>query len=260
MSLEDTPFKKLNHIPAYKQLASEVAKLVMSGSLRHGDSLPTEATLCDQFGVNRSTVREGIRLLEETGLVRRASGRRMLISRPTPEEVSTQLERAMVLHEVTFLELWETAMLLEPKTAELAATHLDDAELAALELNILATERALAAGELLVDLDVEFHNLIAIAVHNRVLLLTREPMSRLFYPTFARVLSSLSGSGERLLAAHKEIFNALKNRSPSEASSWMTKHIRDFRRGYEAAGMNVGAPINPAKPRVDGLVAVPLRP
>lgn len=178
MSVEEATFRKLNHLPAYKQLAAEVAKLVMSGSLRHGDPLPTEAALCDQFGVNRSTVREGIRLLEETGLVRRSGGKRMLISRPTAQEISTHLERAMVLHEVTFDELWETAMLLEPKTAELAATHLDEEELAALEVNIRNTEASLAAGESLVMLDIEFHNLIAKAVHNRVLLLTREPMSR----------------------------------------------------------------------------------
>lgn len=249
MSVEDATFRKLNHLPAYKQLAAEVAKLVMSGSLRHGDPLPTEAVLCDQFGVNRSTVREGIRLLEETGLVRRSGGKRMLISRPTAEEICTHLERAMVLHEVTFEELWETAMLLEPKTAELAATHLDEEELAALEVNIRNTEAALAAGKSLVMLDIEFHNLIANAVHNRVLLLTREPMSRLFYPTFENVLSNLGGSGERLLVAHRAIFSALKTRSPSEASEWMTKHIQDFRRGYEAAGLDLRAAISPVSPK-----------
>lgn len=245
MTMPEATFSKLNHQPAYKQVAAEVARLVLSGSLRNGDPLPTEAVLCDQFGVNRSTVREGIRLLEETGLVRRSGGKRMLVSRPTTQEISTHLERAMVLHEVTFSELWETAMLLEPKTAELAATHLDDDELTALEMNVRNTELALAAGRSLVLLDIEFHNLIAKAVHNRVLLLTREPMSRLFYPTFENVLSHLPGSGERLLVAHKAILDALKSRSPADASVWMTKHIRDFRRGYEAAGLDLRAAINP---------------
>lgn len=245
MTVMETQFRKLNHVPAYKMLAAEVAKLVMSGELRHGDPLPTEVALCDQFGVNRSTVREGIRLLEETGLVRRSGAKRMLISRPTTQEISTHLERAMVLHEVTFTELWDTAMLLEPKMAELAAIHLDDDELAALELNIGNTEAALAAGQSLVELDIAFHNLIAKAVHNRVLMLTREPMSRLFYPTFENVLSSLPGSGERLLVAHKAIFAALKSRAPEEASKWMTKHIHDFRRGYEAAGLDLQAVITP---------------
>src|SRR5690606_32104981 len=135
---------------------------------------------CDQFGVNRSTVREGIRLLEETGMLRRSGGKRLVISRPTHKEVGDQLERAMVLHEVTFLELWETAMLLEPKTAELAASHLSADALKEIENNVARTEAAPERGQSLVELDIEFHNLLAKAVRNRVLLLTREPMSRLF--------------------------------------------------------------------------------
>lgn len=245
MDKTTTPFTKLNHAPAYKQLALQITKLVMSGSLKHGAPLPTEATLCEQFGVNRSTVREGIRLLEETGLVRRSGGKRMLISRPTQEEVGDQIERAMVLHEVTFMELWETAMLLEPMTARLAAINLRQEELEALEWNVKQTEKAVATGAPLLALDIEFHNLIATAVHNRVLLLTREPMSRLFYPTFDVVLSRVEGSGTRLLKAHKAILSALKVREPDDASKWMEKHIRDFRRGYEATGFGLQTPINP---------------
>lgn len=239
-----SPFIKLNHAPAYKQLASQITKLVMSGSLKHGDTLPTEAALCEQFGVNRSTVREGIRLLEETGMVRRSGGKRMLISRPTHEELGDHFERAMVLHEVTFVELWETAMLLEPMTARLAATNFKLEELEALEQNVLDTEKAIVHGAPLLDLDIEFHNLIAKAVHNRVLLLTREPMSRLFYPTFEVVLSQVDGAGRRLLKAHKAILEAVKNKSPEDATQWMEKHIRDFRRGYEAVGIDLNSAIS----------------
>lgn len=243
-----TPFTKLDNAPAYKRLALQITTLVMTGSLKHGDTLPTEAALCEQFGVNRSTVREGIRLLEETGLVRRSGGKRMSISRPTHEEVGDQLERAMVLHDVTFRELWETAMLLEPKTAHLAASHLLQEDLEALERNVLATEQAVAEGRSLLELDLEFHNLIAKGVHNRVLLLSREPMSRLFYPTFDVVLSRVDKAGARLLTAHREILDALKSRSSEDAMQWMEKHIKDFRRGYEAAGLDLDASINPGTP------------
>jgi GntR family transcriptional regulator, transcriptional repressor for pyruvate dehydrogenase complex len=240
-----TQFNKLNHAPAYKQLAMEITRLVMSGALKHGQSLPTEAALCDQFGVNRSTVREGIRLLEETGLVQRTGGKKMFVSRPSREQMGDQLERGLILHEITFMELWETAMLLEPETAALAASHLKEEELEALELNVRNTERAIAEGTSLVELDVEFHDLIAQAVHNRVLLLAREPMSRLFYPTFGEVFTHVRESKGRLLKAHKAILHALKNRAPEDASQWMEKHIRDFRRGYEAAGLDIHSAITP---------------
>lgn len=240
-----SPFAKLNHAPAYRRLAAEISRLILSGELKHGDRLPTEAVLCEQFGVNRSTVREGIRLLEETGMLRRSGGKRLVISRPTQKEVGDQLERAMVLHEVTFLELWETAMLLEPKTAELAARNLTNSVLMEIEDNVARTEIAVKRGQSLVELDIEFHNLLAKAVRNRVLLLAREPMSRLFYPTFSLVLFRVAESGERLLKAHKEILAALRAEAAQDASDWMLRHIKDFRRGYEAAGLDVNGPINP---------------
>jgi DNA-binding FadR family transcriptional regulator len=249
-------FKKLQHTPAYKLLSTQIADLVLSGKLKDGDPLPTEAVLCEQFGVNRSTVREAIRLLEETGMVRRTGLKRLHVSRPTHAEVSNQVERALLLHRITFNELWETAMVLEPNSAELAALHLTDDELLEIEENVKKTQKAVAQGSSLVELDIEFHSLIAKAMHNRVLLLAREPMSRLFYPAFSLVLSHVDSSGNRLLKAHQEILSALKQRSPEIASKWMRRHIEDFRRGYEATGHSVNDPL----PSQDAGVAVRARP
>lgn len=78
--------------------------------------MPAETALAAQFGVNRSTVREGTRSLEQNGLVR--------------------------------------------------------------------TQRALDNRESLTELDIKFHHLVAVAAHNPALLLSREPLSHLFYPAF----------------------------------------------------------------------------
>jgi len=235
----DVRFEKLKVAPSYRVLAQSIVEQIMSGALKPGDPMPIEATLCEQFGVNRSTVREGIRLLEETGMLRRVNAKRLVISRPTTTEMGHQMERAMRLHEVTFFELWETAMVLEPKTAALAAVHLDGRDIDALQENITATERALADPVTLAKLDVEFHALIARGVHNRVLLLTREPMARLFYPAFEAVLSRLPESSARLLKAHKAIFDALRAGNAVDASTWMEKHIRDFKVGFELASLDL---------------------
>lgn len=243
-------FKKLRHTPAYRLLSAQIADLVLSGALKDGDPLPTEAVLCEQFGVNRSTVREAIRLLEETGMVRRTGLKRLHISRPTHAEVISAIERALLLHRITFNELWESAMVLEPKSAELAALHLTDAELLEIEENVRKTEDAVAKRSSLVELDIEFHSLIARAMHNRVLLLAREPMSRLFYPAFSLVLSHVESSGNRLLKAHQEILSALKQRSPEIASAWMRRHIEDFRRGFAATGRSVDDPLPSPDARV----------
>ena len=64
-------FERLERAPAYKIVSDAILKDIISGRLQIGNRLPSEQKLAEQFGVNRSTVREGIRLLEETGVLRR---------------------------------------------------------------------------------------------------------------------------------------------------------------------------------------------
>ncbi len=232
-------FERLKLEPTYRVLAKRITDLVLSGGLKPGDSLPTELVLCEQFGVNRSSVREGIRLLEEAGILRRINPKRLVVSRPTAQELGQHLERGLLLQEVTFLELWETAMVIEPQTAALAARHLEPADLEALEANLVATELAIGDPIELTQLDVEFHSLLARGVHNRVWQLAREPMVRLFYPAFEAVLSQVPESGARLLKAHRAIIGVLRTGDSEEAARWMEKHIKDFKRGFQLASLDL---------------------
>src|SRR5437764_1054672 len=91
---------------------------ILARRIRPGEPIGTEAQLVKQFGVNRSTVREGIRLLEQSGLIHRDSGRRLTASLPHYSRLATRMSRAMLLHEVTFRELWEATTALEIATVE----------------------------------------------------------------------------------------------------------------------------------------------
>ncbi len=48
---------------------SRLRKEILSGSLAPGDALPSERTLVDDFGVSRHAVREGLRRLQQAGLI-----------------------------------------------------------------------------------------------------------------------------------------------------------------------------------------------
>lgn len=243
----ESQFEKIRTIPAYRQLAEKMIEQILSGNLREGDQLPTEARLCEMFGVNRSTVREGIRVLEEANLVRREHAKKMVVSRPSEAEVGKQLERALVLHEIGFDELWEAMFVLEPNMARLAAgksgaTPEPDV-LARLEENLQKTERAMAAGESLVALDIEFHSIVATMSGNRALVLARDPLSRLFYPAFDAVMTRVPVAGQRLLDAHRAIAAAIRAGDEEGAQDWMRKHVQDFRRGYQNANLDLQSPI-----------------
>lgn len=57
--------------PRYLQIASDLIRAITDGLYPIGAQLPTEAELCEQFGISRFTAREAVRNLVSAGLVTR---------------------------------------------------------------------------------------------------------------------------------------------------------------------------------------------
>ena len=243
---------KIRKTPAYRAFAEAVKARILDGRLREGEPFPTEAQLCEQFGVNRSTVREGIRVLEEANLIRREHARRLVVSRPSHEQIGVQVERALLLDEITHEELWEAMHALEPPLARLAAGRASPELLARIDENLERTAAALETGRTIVHLDIEFHALVAEMSGNRALQLARGPISRLFFPSFQQVMDKVPVAGQRLLAAHQSIAEALRAGDAEAAERWMARHTLDFRRGLDLADVPVGRAVvdDPVKDRV----------
>jgi GntR family transcriptional regulator len=61
-------------VPLHRQLFLVLHDEIARGALAPGDPLPTEQTLCDQFGVSRITVRRALADLADAGLIERRQG------------------------------------------------------------------------------------------------------------------------------------------------------------------------------------------
>lgn len=230
-------------IPAYRSVARTISERILNGTLPIGSAFPSETALAQTLGINRSTVREAIRVLEENGMLRRRpGGKRLFVSAPRHSDVATRMKAAMVLQEMSFLELWEAMLCIEPAITAAAAERISDTELNLLEENVDRTRHAVAHSKDLVALDFEFHAVLAAASRSRTLQLCREPIGQLFYPAFLRLVLRLN-VGERLVCAHQQVLDGLRSHDVSRARLWMEKHIVDFRRGYELANLDISQPI-----------------
>lgn len=234
---------KLRVPPAYQVVSEELQRLILEGLLKPGEQLPSETDLATRFGVNRSTVREGIRQLESEGLLRREGRKRLLITIPGQENTSPRMERALLMHDVTFRELWEVAAQLEPLAAALAAERATPDQIAALEANCDALARVVEAGEASHVLDTEFHTLLADCTGNRALVLSREPIGQLLFRPYLELARHVPQAPARNLAAHREMLAAVRAGDSERAAQWMTRHIRDLRKGWEMAGRVLDDPI-----------------
>jgi GntR family transcriptional repressor for pyruvate dehydrogenase complex len=237
-------FHKLDIAPAYRQVADSVEQMITSGRLSPGDWLPTETDLAAQLGVNRSTVREGLRALEHGGLVKR-DGKRLKVAIPHYMELASRASRALVMHQVTFRELWEASEALETITAVLAVSRIGDEGIRALDANVRQMRERLDDVDSVVSLDIEFHDLLAESADNRALSLAREPISLLFYPAGRVILSRLQ-TQRRILDAHRRILALMRKRDTEAVRTWMSRHMADFRRGWARTGLNMESPVDSA--------------
>lgn len=242
-STADDRFTPLKVPSAYEMVAQSIEREIMAGRLRPGDEVGTEAELVRQFGVNRSTVREGIRVLEQSGLVRREAGRRLFVSLPRWRNLSSRMSRAMVLQEVTFTEVLDAARVLEMGIARAAAENANAEDVAALEENLAQTRCVAELPEQLAAMDEAFHKLIARATHNRVLELAREPAALLFFPTSALIFRTVQEAPGRLVQAHERLVAAISAGDAQEAENWMQRHLRDWLKGYRRTGRDPDAPV-----------------
>jgi GntR family transcriptional regulator, transcriptional repressor for pyruvate dehydrogenase complex len=227
--------------PAYRRVAAAIGARILSRELREGERLPPEMQLARQFGVNRSTLREALRELESRGLLRRRPGSKLMsVSRPRQQAVAQGVSHALLLHDVTVRDVWEALTILEPPLAQAAARARSAEDLRDLEAAAAAFAASQADADLAVQRAAEVFRSIGRAAHNPVLALAQEPLLQLLEPSLRVMIDKVPQARSRIATAHRHLREALAARDTGEAHAWMARHIRDFRRGYEIAGIDMG--------------------
>lgn len=200
----------------------ELQNLIFEG-FPVGATLPSEATLAEQFGVSRLTIREALKLLAGRGLVDLRQGRRAVVTEPSSEVTSSVFASYVRRDPSALLELVEVRQALEVQSVRLAARRASRAGVAAMEASLKLMEgaarefhsthssrtaraKALAAYQ---SADVAFHESIALASGNRmlshVLEALEESLLRSFHASFEGHLMR-GGSALETYEMHRNIY------------------------------------------------------
>jgi GntR family transcriptional regulator len=110
----------------YEEIAAYIRRLVATG--QPGDRLPSEAELCDRFGVSRMTARQGLQQLAADGLVRRQPGQGTFIAaRPVTRALGSPLSFTENMRQRGLRATSQllTAALVEPTPEDNAVLRLD---------------------------------------------------------------------------------------------------------------------------------------
>lgn len=84
----------INHnapVSAYMQLMNYFSEAIARGDYKPGDKLPSENTICQKFGVSRTTVRQALQLLAQQNLIFSVHGRGSFVKAPSINNELTKI-------------------------------------------------------------------------------------------------------------------------------------------------------------------------
>ncbi len=213
---------------AAASVARRIETLVLEGSLRPGEQLLPERELAERLGVSRPTLREGIRLLKEAGVLIGEPG-----SAPRIAALGTSftdpLARLLSMQpDSSVFNYLEFRALVEPSLAALAAQRATAVDLEVIRGCLARIEQAHEEQTPSGEADADLHIAIYEAAHNITLLHVMRSLSGMLRSSvfYSRTrLHERPELREILLEQHRTIAQALLNRDGPQAQQAVAQHI-----------------------------------
>jgi GntR family transcriptional repressor for pyruvate dehydrogenase complex len=221
---ETRGIEPIRRLKVADSVAAQLEELVLSGAYEIGEKLPAERVLAEQFGVGRSSMREALRMVESSGLLRTAHGIGVFVARTSKE--SPSLSDLLLLDDYSVRDLFEVRTPLEGDAAALAAERVTASQIDELDSIIARMANPEVSDSEFIDLDAEFHRTIALASHNPLLHQLVNSIAPLFVDYSHRVIT-LPGRRARAHAGHQRILAAVKAHRTKEARTAAIKHIAE---------------------------------
>lgn len=224
----------------FEEAVEQIAEKVKTGELHVGDRLPSERSLADLMQISRPTLREAVKVLQDSGLidVRRGAGGGMFVATEIVPPELLKRRRDLRIHEVA--QVLEARRVLEPRVAQIAAARATPHDFEAMQKTIDDQRAILAAGDLLREgredrflaLDVRFHLTIARASGNQTLVgLVRSLYHDL---EIARDMAMHHETvPEWVLDVHERTLAAIRSGDLDAVDRVMDEHLAELERTWE---------------------------
>lgn len=209
------------------QLISRIKNLIITGTIVPGSKFPPERELAKEFGVNRASVRQALKVLEIMGVLSQRVGDGTYLSASAETILNEPIDFLVLLDDLSQHELFETRLMLEPELAARAAERATAEDLSALRNAIFALERSKTTRERLLA-DLAFHNAVFRASGNRICHLLFKGIHRTLLMSMGQLSDRVAL--EHPLAFHRKIYAAIRARDAEEAKRAMQEHIVEARK------------------------------
>jgi len=218
-----------------ERVCEVLKKLITEEGFKPGDKFYSENELTKRLQVSRSSVREAVRILEATGLVRVEHGKGIFVSDPSYQGFDA-FSSWLADNKEGILEHFEVRLLIDPKAAAYAARNAEEEDLAALDAVCAEFKRSAETGntEELIKIDEQFHSTIAKSTKNRTLSVLMKTMTKLLHEGW---ISSLHVPGRvgKTVKEHCRIVDAIRSRDSEKAERAMVDHLQKALKDIQAS-------------------------
>jgi GntR family transcriptional regulator, transcriptional repressor for pyruvate dehydrogenase complex len=206
-----------------KTLITVLKDLMSDGSLTLGARLPAERELAERFGVHRGSLRQALKALETMGVLTQRVGDGTYLTNDAASILSTPMDFLIVVDGISFSELVEARLIVEPELAARAAERVSSSDLANLRAALDAMRASRNDRAKRAQHDLTFHETIARASGNRV-------CQRMFTAIHKATMKSMAlttaiDSYRDTMKYHEEIYQAIHDHRPEEAREHMRAHM-----------------------------------
>lgn len=186
-----------------------------------------ERELCQDLGVGRASLREGLKALELIGMIECRVGdgtfvcdRNTFLARP--------LLWAITGNSLTRVdELVESRLVIECEIAAFAAARATLEDIGSIEREVTRMDAALGNPGVLLERDLQFHMSLAAAAHNQILL-NAVQMIRSLMQQWMLVTLHVPGVDCRVLSQHETILRQIRAKDPAGARDAMRSHLEEM--------------------------------
>ncbi len=213
------------------QVFSSLVRYLLSGDLKPGDRLPTEAEIAESLGAGRNSVREAMKVLQILGMVDRRQGHGSFFADPNDNSFEPLLipVAASISQENDLVQL---RTVFEVGTVDLIIDAVRDEQLGIIEERMLQLESLVSDDQFRVEdaaeADVAFHVAMAESTGNKALISLSNLIMQLFKRSMAEALSDDHDRASSL-EDHRALVNAIKSRDKDAAKSVIRRSFQRWR-------------------------------
>ncbi len=207
----------------YRKVIDYVQQLLQEDRLRIGQKLPTERELADEIGVGRYSVREGLRIMENMGVIESIQGSGNYLSGNIRENLLQSLNMFLLMKQTNYHEIIQLRRAIEIQMFRNVAGKISENLIDQLKTLLTQMEKEGSPEDAV--LDKKFHDILLEASGNQLMIGIMQALSNVCQDLITHVLASAdSEMKNELFRTHWEILHALENNDPDKGYREIHKH------------------------------------